>query len=156
MQTITIFLAGSLSLLPPHTLPMLPLLPGANQRQPQALWTLKGPLQWIADSSIEKATRLRGTRGGRRRNIERGMYDHAGAHRCPYVSDILNTIASSLRLEVWKKEIVSVKGVKSVSFIHADMWCHWYLPCCIYEPSVSNRLHPIDYYGGLEGQRKRY
>lgn len=129
--------------------PMLPLLPGANQRQPQALWTLKGPRRWIADRQHRKATRLRARETTRRRSIERGMYDHAGTHTCPYVSDIFNAIASSTRWEVWKKGAVSVKGVKSVSFIHADMWCHWYLPCCIYEPTVSNRLHLIDYYRGL-------
>ncbi len=129
--------------------PMLPLLPGASQRQPQALWTLKGPLSDESLTDSIESYETEGTRDGRRRNTERGMYDHAGAHTCPYVSDTFNAIASSTRWEVWKKETVSVKGVRSASFIHADMWCHWYLPCCIYEPTVSNWLHLIDYYRGL-------
>ena len=63
--------------------PMLLLLPGANQRQPQALWTLKGPLRWIADRQHNKLRDDEGTHDGRRRNIERGMYDRVGACRCP-------------------------------------------------------------------------
>lgn len=55
MLTITISLAGLRSPLPPpHALPTLPPLPGANQRQPRDLWTPGGPLRWIADRQRRK------------------------------------------------------------------------------------------------------
>lgn len=129
--------------------PLLLLLPGADQRQPQALWKhWKDPSDESLIDSIE-SYETEGTQDGRRRDLERGRYFHAGTHRCPCVSERFSATASSTLKELWKEKIVSVKGVISVCFIHSDIWCHWCLPCCIYEPTVSNRLHPIDYYGGL-------
>lgn len=74
----------------------------------------------LTDTTESKETE--GTQDGSRTNSECGTYNHTGTHRCPYVSDRSNAIASSTLLEVWKKETVSVKCVLSVFFTHAYMW----------------------------------
>lgn len=49
-------------------------------------------------------------------------------------------------LSYWRGRTIQVKcHVKSPLFIHGDMRWHRYLPCCIHEDTVSNRLRLIDY-----------
>lgn len=143
--------AHSCKQLPFHSLfssscfPVLPLLPGANQRQPQALHWKDLSDESLTDSIESYETE--GTQDSRRRNIERGMYDHAHTNMCPYVGDIFNAVAISTCSEVW--ELVKLCLLRVWNLYLLYMWCHWYLPCCLYEPTVSNRLHLIDYYEGL-------
>lgn len=55
-------------------------------------------------------------------------------------------------LTYWRGRTIQVKcRVKSPLFIHGDMWWHRYLPCCIHEDTVSNRLRLIDYSWWVRG-----
>ncbi len=79
LQSITI----SLSLLPLTFHVLLPL-PGANQRQPRALWTLKGPQRRVADRQHRE---LQDWGHARRQSKEQWTW-YVRPCRCPYVSHI--------------------------------------------------------------------
>lgn len=52
----------------------------------------------------------------------------------------------------WRGRTIQVKcHIKSPLFIHGDTRWHRYLPCCIHEDTVSNRLRLIDYSWWVRG-----
>lgn len=104
----------------------------------------------LADKSLTDSLEnheTEGTQNSRRRNTERGTYNHAGTHNwCPYVSDIFNAdVAHARGLKERKLSLLRLSNLYSYTVIcDAIDICHF----AFIKSIVSNRLHLIDYYGG--------
>lgn len=158
MQTVTTSVA-SLSLLSSHIYVFFSQ--GANESQPQALWRLEEPLQWAPGRLHREPGHVRQKTKGRWM-----WYSHKTTH--PHILVNMSP-TESMQMHVAHTKRSGKKGGVGggewclprlwklrTCFMHADMLRHWYLPCCIYEPTVSNRLRLIDLWWRSWVQRKRY